>query len=269
MAALSPLMTVMMRAADKACSQLLRDFAELENLQISEKTPGQFVTAADKRAEDTIHYNLSKDRPEFGFLMEESGEIKGNDPDRRFIIDPIDGTHNFMRGIPHWSISIALEEMDEITAGLIMDPVKNEVFYAEKGKGAFSRHVRLRVSGRRELKSATIGTWVMGARENYPDNSKNKLLDIEDVLRTKCGDFRQMGSNCLEMAYVASGRLDGQVMDILSPWDIAAGAIIIREAGGVISDWKGIAKDAVYAGKIITGNSYIHPELLNITKKAS
>ncbi len=193
MPALSPLMTIMLRAADKACPQLLRDFAELENLQISEKTPGQFVTAADKRAEDTIHYNLSKDRPDFGFLMEERGEIAGEDPERRFIIDPIDGTHNFMRGIPHWSISIALEEMGEITAGLIMDPVNNELFYAEKGKGAFSRHVRLRVSGRRELRDATIATWICANREKYPDKVKNPMMTIEEDLRKNCGDFSQMG----------------------------------------------------------------------------
>ncbi len=266
MAALSAIMTVMMRAAEKAGRGLMRDFGEVENLQVSEKSPGQFVTAADKRAEETIHFNLSKDRPDFGFLMEEHGEIKGNDPTRRFIIDPIDGTHNFMHGIPHWCISIALEEKGEITAALIADPLRHEMFFAEKGAGAFiNNNRRLRVSGRRDLRSAIIASWFVYGDE-YVKN-ENRMIKHEDEVRRQCGHLRQMGSACLEYAYIAAGRMDGFFQGPLSPWDNAAGSLIIREAGGLFTNWEGKKENAVYDGFVIAGNPDIHRALYEIAVK--
>lgn len=266
MAALSPIITVMLRAAEKAGRSLSRDFGEVENLQVSEKSPGQFVTAADKRAEEIIHFNLSKDRPDIGFLMEESGAIKGNDPTRRFIIDPLDGTHNFMHGIPHWCTSIALEEKGEITAGLIYDSLRHEAFYAEKGSGAFiSGNRRLRVSGRRDLSKAIVAAWFVHGNEYA--KGENLLLKHEDEFRTKVGYFRQMGSACLEYAYIAAGRMDGFFQGPLSSWDNAAGSLIVREAGGVFTDWEGRRENAVYNGYVIAGNPDIHQALLQIATK--
>lgn len=261
------MMTVMTRAAERASRALLRDFNEVENLQVSEKGPGNFVTAADKRSEKIIYESLSQDRPDFGFLMEESGEIKGKDTARRWIIDPIDGTHNFMHGIPHWCISIALEEEGEVTAGLIVDPVRNEIFHAEKGGGAFTRGRRLRVSGRRELNKAIVATWFSYGDEFTNPDHKNPTAAIEHDLRKQCGDLRQMGSACLEYAYIAAGRMDGFIQGPLNPWDNAAGCIIVREAGGVFSDWQGRNEGAHLAQHLIVGNPDIHRALFTLTQQ--
>lgn len=267
MPALSPLMTIMLRAAEKAGRSLMRDFGEVENLQVSEKAPGNFVTSADKRAEETIQFNLAKDRPDFGFLMEESGEIKGNDPERRWIVDPLDGTHNFMHGLPFWAVSIALEEKGEITAGLVTTPLTNEIFYAEKGAGAFSRKGRLRVSGRKELKTAVVTTWYIHGQE-YCDDPSSLSLSVEEELRRKCGSIRQIGSTCTEYAWLAAGRIDGYIQGPrISEWDNAAGSILVREAGGSFSDWKGNRITGAYAGHIIAGNPDIHQALLSIAEK--
>lgn len=267
MPALSPLMTVMMRAGEKASRSLLRDFGELENLQVSEKSPGQFVTAADRRAEKIIHENLSQDRPDFGFLMEEAGEIKGNDPERRFIIDPLDGTHNFMRGIPNWCISIGFEEQGEITAGLIINPVMNEMFYAEKGQGAWSRNNRrLRVSGKKTLDQSTIAYWFVFDRE-YRQEPMHQCRTVEDSLRKQAGSMRQIGSTCLELAWIAAGRMDGYIQGPLSPWDLAAASLIVREAGGAFTDWQGRKENAVHSPYAIAGNPDIHQALLRLAEK--
>ena len=274
MPVMSPLMTVMHKAAEKAVKDLLRDFGELENLQVSEKSPNNFVTAADKRAEATIYHSLKKDRPDWGFLMEESGEVKSesekSDHSKRFIIDPIDGTHNFMRGIPHWCISIAAEEDGVLTAALILDPLRNEFFMAEKGKGAFCNHRRMRVSGRKELEKSTIAFWYVTSHE-YNREEPHILTRIEDDLRSKAAATRQGGSTCLDMAWIAAGRMDGYIQgsDHMGAWDGASGCLLVAEAGGVFTDWNGKKNDAIYQKYFIAGNADIHPQLLAIAQKGA
>ncbi len=265
MPALSPLMTVIQRAVEKAIPNLMRDFGELESLQISEKSPNDFVTAADKRAEKNIFLSLAKDRPEWGFLMEESGEKKSEthpDSGKRFIIDPIDGTHNFMRGIPEWCISVAAEEDGEITAGYIFDPLRQETFWAEKGKGAFFNHKRMRVSGKKELEKAAVAFWY-GNSAIY-NKTDAPIHNVEVALRKRVAATREIGSSCLELAWVAAGRLDGYIHNHSQPWDYAAAKLIIEEAGGMFTDWKG--EKTIYSGNGIAGNFDIHRELLKIAQ---
>src|SRR5687768_12366754 len=197
--ALSPNMNIMLRAAEKASKSLIRDFGEVEQLQVSLKGPGDFVSAADTRAEKIIHEELSKARPGFGFLMEEHGEIKGSDEENRFIIDPLDGTTNFLHGLPHWAISIALEHRGEIVAGIVYDPIKDEMFRAEKGGGAFMRNKRLRVSGRKDLALSVIAA---GAPALSRNNQDVYLRQLEALLKSVAG-VRRYGAASLDLAYVA------------------------------------------------------------------
>ncbi len=260
MAFMSPVLTMMMRAAEKASRSLIRDFNEVEHLQVSRKGPGDFVSAADKRAEEIIHFELSKARPDFGFLMEESGEIKGRDGEHRFIIDPLDGTTNFLHGIPQWCITIALEKQGEVISGLVFDPIKNEMFFAEKGTGAFLQRKRLRVSARDDLSLCVIGGGDCVRRD---DTMKSALItSLSKIINTTAG-YRRLGSAALDLSYVAAGRLDAFWEMRLSPWDCAAGTLIVREAGGKVESLKGDT-NPVYADVLLASNIAIHEQLKSL-----
>lgn len=263
MAKHSPLMTIMIRAAEKAARSLRRDFGEVENLQISTKGPGDFVSAADRRAEEIIFENLKRDKPEYGFLMEENGAVEGSNPDYRWIIDPLDGTTNFLHGIPHWCISIALEHKGEIIAGIIHDPVKDEMFIAEKGQGAFvNGRRRLRVSGRNELMMSTVAT---GAPRRAKGDREQFIKEYNAVLTVSPG-LRRFGAAALDMAYVAAGRYEGFWERKLNPWDIAAGIIIVKEAGGFICDLDNESANPLNTGNILAANTHIYQDLKNVLK---
>jgi myo-inositol-1(or 4)-monophosphatase len=235
----SPLMTVMQRAAFAAGKGLKRDFGEVEHLQFSEKGPGDFVSHADLRAEQVLREHLLHGRPSFGFLGEEGGETKGAG-EYRWIVDPLDGTTNFMHGVPHFAISIALERDGEVVAGLVYNPANDDLFYAEKGYGAFletpfARSRRLRVSGRRQLGGALMATGI-------PYQEKGDHARFTESLRAvmaKTSGVRRFGAAALDLCWVAAARFDGFWEFDLSPWDVAAGTLIVREAGGVISDIAG------------------------------
>ena len=232
MATRSALINVMIRAADKAARSLKRDFGEVENLQVSRKGPADFVSAADLKAESVLREELKKSRPDYGFLMEESGETKGDSAEgRRWIVDPLDGTSNFLHGLPHFAISIGLEEKGRVIAGVIYDPVKDEMFYAENGQGAFLNDKRLRVSSRRDPAQCLIATGIpFLGREGH-----EVFLEEAERVMARTGGLRRWGVASLDLAYVAAGRFDGYWERGLSPWDIAAGIIIVREAGGLVS----------------------------------
>lgn len=249
----TPLINVMARAADKAARSLKRDFGEVSQLQVSQKGPSDFVSNADIKAERTIREELVKARPTFGFLMEESGESKGTDPDSRWIVDPLDGTTNFLHSVPHFAISIALEQKGEIVAGLIYDPIKEEVFYAAKGGGAFCNDRRLRVSGRRALNESLLATGIPFKGHGDPEKFTKQL---SAAMRETAG-VRRFGAAALDLAYVAAGRFDGFWEEGLQPWDIAAGLIIVKEAGGYISDLKG-GQTMMESGSVLATNGELH-----------
>jgi myo-inositol-1(or 4)-monophosphatase len=261
--ALSPNMNVMLRAAEKASRSLIRDFGEVEQLQVSLKGPGDFVSAADMRAEKIIHEELSKARPNFGFLMEEQGEIKGSDGEFRWIIDPLDGTTNFLHGLPHWAISIALEQRGEIVAGIIYDPIKDEMFRAEKGSGAFMKNKRLRVSGRKDMALSVIAA---GAPALNRNDHGTYLSQLAALLKSVAG-VRRYGAASLDLAYVAAGRYDGYWEDDLKPWDVAAGILIVREAGGFAGTLSGQG-NPVYDGDLLAANQGILDPLRTILTSA-
>lgn len=253
----SPDMNVMIKAAEKASRSLIRDFGEVEQLQVSRKGPGDFVTAADLRSEEIIHNELSYARPDFGFLMEERGEIKGQDDKQsRFIVDPLDGTSNFLHGIPHWNITIALEQNGEIIAGLVYDPVRDEMFTAEKGQGAFLQHKRLRVSGRNNLAEASIACNVPGKNKPF----YKKVTRQIDSMTDDCFALRRFGAAALDLSYVAAGRFEAYWEYGLKPWDVAAGTLIVREAGGMISTINGKGS-AVYEGNVIAANAALFDDV--------
>lgn len=259
MAAMPPIITIMNRAAERASRSLLRDFGEVQNLQVSRKGPGDFVSAADKRAEESIHYELSTAKPEYAFLMEEGGKIKGQSDDApTWIVDPLDGTLNFLHGVPHWCISIALEEKGVITHGLIYDAIKDEVFWAAKGAGAFMRRGRLRVSTRKDITESLLAFG--DARADGRKILKNQLINVHGKVLT---GTRRFGSAALDMAYVAAGRLDGYWENSLSAWDVAAGWIIVKEAGGIATDITG-KRDAQHAGSVMATNMELHQPLMDL-----
>lgn len=262
MATQSPNMTIMVRAAEKAGRSLVRDFGEVENLQVSQKGPGDFVSAADKRAEQILHEELSKARPNAGFLMEESGAIKGSD-ETRFIIDPLDGTTNFLHGIPHWCISIALEEAGEITAGVIYDPLKDEMFKAEKGGGAFTGRQRLRVSGRQDLINAMV---ITGAPLRSIKGSGAQFMAEYQAVQNAGASCRRFGAAALDLAYIAAGRGDGFWERNLKLWDIAAGYLMVKESGGFAYDIDKAGKSPLESGNILAGNQAISSELQKLLK---
>ena len=256
MALRSPLLNVMVAAAQKAAKGLIRDFGELEQLQVSKKGPADFVSRADRRAEQVLRFELTKARPAYGLLLEEGGEIAGSDTSNRWIVDPLDGTTNFLHGIPHFSISIALERDAEVFAGVIYSPVHDEMYVAERGGGAFLNGRRLRVSGRSRVDEALFATGipVMGI-----DNHALFLAQLRGVMAVSAG-VRRFGSAALDLAYVAAGRYDGYWENGLQPWDIAAGILLVREAGGFVSDLAG-GKRMLAGGGILATNSQLHDAL--------
>jgi myo-inositol-1(or 4)-monophosphatase len=251
-------MTVMVAAARKAGRALARDFGEVENLQVSVKGPGDFVSAADHKAEQTLFSELSKARPGYSFLMEERGVVDGPDKSHRWIIDPLDGTTNFLHGIPIFCISVALEREGQIVAGLIYNPVMDELFAAEKGKGAFlNDRRRLRVAARRHLVDCVVTT---GNPHLGKPGHERWLADTSRVMREVAG-IRRTGSAALDLAWTAAGRFDAYWERSLKPWDIAAGALIVREAGGIVSDLAG--KDRMLdTGDVLAGNLAVHKSML-------
>jgi len=254
----SALMNVMVSAARKAGRSLVRDFGEVENLQVSIKGPANFVSAADHKAEDIIFKELAKARPGYGFLMEERGEVEGVDKTHRWIVDPLDGTTNFLHGIPHFAISIGLEREGILVAGVIYNPATDELFTAEKGKGAFLNDKRrLRVAARKTLADAVVVTGIPHrGRPGHP----GFLTEMKTVMMEVAG-IRRSGSAALDLAYIAAGRYDGYWERKLQPWDLAAGIVLVREAGGIATDVEG--GDAVFArGDILAGNSSITKALL-------
>jgi myo-inositol-1(or 4)-monophosphatase len=224
-------LNLMIKAARKAGRALVKDFREVENLQVSTKGPGDFVTKADREAERIIKTELMGGRPTYGWLGEETGETPGEDPTRRWIVDPLDGTTNFLHGMPHWAVSIALEHKGEIVAGVVYDAAKDEMYVAEKGQGAWMNDARMRVSGRRSMAEAVFATGVpFGARGGLPET-------LQDLARLMpgCAGVRRWGAASLDLAYVAAGRYEGFWERSLNAWDVAAGLIIVREAGGFAS----------------------------------
>ncbi len=261
MANLSPLLSIMTRAAEKAAKSLLRDFGEVEQLQVSVKGPGDFVSAADRRAEQIIYQELSKARPDHAFLMEESGKLGPGDAECRFIVDPLDGTHNFLHGIPHWAISIALEKAGEIVAGVVYDPVKNEMFYAEKGNGAYMNDRRIRVSGRKDPERAIVGYW-----SSYPGRYDEARYTADlNKLRGRFERFRVNGAAAIDLAWVACGRFDAFAQHDLKFWDVAAGTILIREAGGKTMNMLNPNADG-FDNSILAANLHLMPTLRDILK---
>ncbi len=261
----SPLINVMVAAARKAARGLVRDFGEVEQLQVSRKGPADFVSQADLKAERSLVADLSKARPAVGFLLEEGGETIGEDPKYRWIIDPLDGTTNFLHGIPHFAISIGFEKEGEMIAGVVFDPIHDELFWAEKGKGAYVNDRRLRVAGRRELREAVVATGITHLGRPEPDRFIRELSH----LMVEVAGVRRSGSAALDLAYVAAGRYDGYWERNISPWDMAAGILLVREAGGLVTDLAGGSK-LFETGNVLASNDVLHRPLLQyVGDKAS
>ena len=245
-------LNVMMQTARKAGRGLLKDFGEVEQLQVSTKGPGDFVSRADKQAEQVIREDLMAARPSYGFLGEEGSLIEGEDPTRRWIVDPLDGTTNFLHGLPHWAVSIALEHKGQVVAGVIYDPVKDEMFYAEKGKGAFVNESRLRVSGRNRMIESIFATGLpFAGRGELPET----FQELARLLPVTAG-VRRFGAAALDLAYVAAGRYEGYWERQLNAWDIAAGIVIVKEAGGLIEGFHP-EDDILASGGLICANEAI------------
>ena len=258
----SALLNVMVQAAMKAGRSLSRDFGEVQNLQVSLKGPADYVSQADRKAEEILYTELSRARPGYAFLMEERGEVAGEDDQHRWIVDPLDGTTNFLHGLPIFAISIALERQGQIVAGVIYNPAQDELYTAERGGGAFLNDRRLRVAGRSKLSDAVIGTGVphlgLGHHGNF-------LLELRNVMGEVAG-IRRLGAASLDLAYVAAGRMDGFWEEPLRPWDIAAGMLLIREAGGFVSDRDG-GQGMFDNRSVVAGNEMIHRALLKTIRK--
>jgi myo-inositol-1(or 4)-monophosphatase len=256
-------LNIMIKAARKAGRSLVRDFGEVENLQVSTKGAGDFVSKADIKAEQLIREELVEARPNYGWLGEESTEVKGTDPTRRWIVDPLDGTTNFLHGLPHWAVSIALEHKGEIVAGVIYDPVKDEMFTAEKGTGAWMNDQRCRVSARRHMIEMLFATGLpFGGRSDLPET----LKDLGRILPA-CAGVRRMGSAALDLAYVAAGRVDGFWERRLHPWDMAAGLIIVKEAGGLA---EGIVagENPLQSGEVVATNGLVFDNFAKLVRNA-
>jgi myo-inositol-1(or 4)-monophosphatase len=262
---LSPHLTVMANAAQKAAKRLLRDFAEVEQLQVSVKGPSDFVSQADLRAEATLKEELNKARPGYAFLMEESGASGSDNWTWRWVVDPLDGTTNFLHGMPHWAISIALERRlqdgsSEIQAGLIYAPAADEMFWAEKGTGAFMNERRLRVSARRDMSEAVFATGIPFAVVSA--NRQRAFSRTLTMLMPQVAGIRRFGAAALDLAWVAHGRFDAYWELGIKPWDVAAGELLVREAGGYATDvGDGNLLDT---GNIVAGNPHLHPKLRTV-----
>ena len=258
----SALMTVMTNAALKAGRGLKRDFGEVENLQVSVKGPGDFVTAADRKAERSLFEELSKARPGYGFVMEESGTVEGSDKSHTWHIDPLDGTSNFLHGLPLFAISIGLERDGQFVAGLVYNPATDEMYVAEKGQGAWLNARRLRVSARRDVAEAMVGSGIPPLA-NAPAHPRFKT-ELAATLQ-RFGNHRRLGSASLDLAFVAAGRLDAAWERGIKSWDVAAGIVLVREAGGFVSDADG-GEAVPGAPSICAGNEYIHRQLLVVLR---
>lgn len=254
-------LNLMIKAARKAGRSLVKDFREVENLQVSTKGPGDFVSKADREAERLIKEELMGARPTYGWLGEETGEEDGQDPTRRWIVDPLDGTTNFLHGMPHWAVSIALEHKGEIVSAVVYDAAKDELFWAEKGAGAWMNDRRMRVSGRREMHEAVFATGVpFGAKSTLP-----AMLQDLARLMPACAGVRRWGAASLDLAYVAAGRYDGYWERELQAWDIAAGLLLVKEAGGFVSAVRE-GDEPLVKGSVIAGNEPLFPQLQKILR---
>jgi len=253
----SPVGTVMIKAARAAGASLSRDFAEVEHLQVSRKGPADFVSNADHKAEEIIYEQLKKARPGYGFVMEEAGIVEGTDKTNRFIVDPLDGTLNFLHGQPHYAVSIALERDGELMTGVVYDVAKNEIFWAETGRGCWLENRKLRVAARTQMSESVIatGTPWLGKSETAHKTFWKEMMAMTPVV----AGIRRYGSAALDLAYVAAGRFDGFWERGLQPWDIAAGIVLVREAGGMVGELDG--GNLLETGSILAANNNLHPLL--------
>lgn len=257
----SALINVMVKAARRAGRSLKRDLGEIENLQVSLKGPANFVTAADRRAEEILYEELTKARPGYGFIGEEGGTREGADKTNTWIVDPLDGTTNFLHGIPQFAISIALQREGVLTAAVIYNPANDELYITERGKGAFLNDQRLRVAGRRQLHECVVACGLPHIGRGDLELARRELAEMMG----RVAGLRRFGAASLDLAFVAAGRLDGYWERNLSPWDVAAGILLVREAGGVVSGITG-ADDALASGHVVCGNEYVHRDLIKILK---
>ncbi len=263
MSAVSGIIRVMEKAARKAGQRLRRDFGEVEHLQVSRKGPADFVSKADQRSERTLYDELLVVRPDWGFVLEEGGTIAGDPSKPRWVIDPLDGTSNFLHGIPHFAISIAVQEpkldgsgWGEVSAGLIYQPITDESYWAEKTRGAWHNSQRLRVSGRRHFDESLIATGIPFAGAGDPE----EWMKIYAALAPQVAGIRRFGAASLDLAWVAAGRFEGFWESGLSPWDTAAGCLLVREAGGFVTDWRGTSQP-ICDKQVLAGNDALHSRL--------
>jgi len=255
-------LNLMIKAARKAGRSLVKDFREVENLQVSIKGAGDFVSRADIMAEKLIREELMGARPTYGWLGEESGETAGADPTRRWIVDPLDGTTNFLHGLPHWAVSIALEHKGEIVSAVVYDPAKDELFWAEKGAGAWMNEGRIRVSARRTMAEALLATGVpFGTKKTLPAT----MRDLARLMPATAG-LRRFGAASLDLAYVAGGRLDGYWERELGAWDMAAGILLVKEAGGFTSAVRA-GREILESGSVIAANAELFAPLSEILRE--
>ncbi len=259
----SALLNVMVDAVRKAARSLVRDFGEVENLQVSHKGPADFVSAADRKAEAILREELSRVRPTYGFLLEEGGVVEGSDPTHTWIVDPLDGTTNFLHGIPQFAISVALKRNEQIVAGVVYNPILDELYVAERGGGAFLNDRRLRVATRRDLHECVIGTGIPFL--GHGDHAR-WLKEVGALSREVAG-IRRFGAASLDLAWVASGRLDGFWERDLQPWDMAAGILLVREAGGFVTDLKG-GERMLETGSVICGNENVYKRVAKVITEA-
>ena len=256
-------LNLMLKAARRAGKSLVKDFREVENLQVSTKGPGDFVSKADREAERMIKEDLMGARPTYGWLGEESAPEEGADPTRRWLVDPLDGTTNFLHGMPHWAVSIALEHKGEIVSAVVFDAAKDEMFWAEKGAGAWMNERRLRVSGRRQMHEAVFATGVpFGAKKTLPA----MLADLARLMPA-CAGVRRGGAASLDLAYVAAGRFDGDWERELQAWDIAAGVLLVREAGGIVQALRE-GDDVLEKGAVLCSNDPLFAQFSKIIRNA-
>jgi myo-inositol-1(or 4)-monophosphatase len=262
-AAQSALMNVMTAAARKAGRSLKRDFGEVEKLQVSVKGPANFVSAADHRAEEILRAELAKARPGYGFLGEEGGRHEGTDKTHTFIVDPLDGTTNFLHGIPHFAISIALTREGTVVAGLIYNPANDEFFTAERGKGAFFNDRRIRVAARKRLADAVVCCALPHLGRGDLAQFRREFAAVQD----KVAGLRRFGAAALDLAYIAAGRFDAYWERNLSPWDFAAGVLMVREAGGYVTDLDGNER-TMEPGDVVAGNETMHHDVMALVRAA-
>lgn len=263
MAVPNPLINVMENAVRKASRRLVRDFGEVEQLQVSRKGPGDFVTEADRRTEKILYEELKKARPGFGFLMEESGSVLVEGSDERWIIDPVDGTTNFLHGIPHFAISVGAERDGELIAGMIYEPIRDELFWAAVGEGAYLNRRRLRVSERRTMADALLATGIPFAQRV----GQKSFMAMLNAVMPRTAGVRRQGSAALDLAYVAAGRYEGFWEVALQPWDVAAGIVIVREAGGMVSEIDG-KSNPLHGTSMLATNQHLYDPLRKLLMDA-